>query len=83
VFIIKLGKALDTQEFVKNERGTVTLRFKKKRGEPKSIVSEFSIVQTGKKHIIVVPTIGLKKRRSMDGNTEIVRADIGSAVIIF
>ena len=83
MFVIKLGKALDTQEFVKKEKGTITLRFKKKRGESKPVVSEFSIVQTGKKHIIVVPVIGLKKRKSMDGNTEIVRADIGSAVIIF
>ena len=83
MFVIRLGKALCTQALVKKKKGTITLRFKKKRGELKPVVSDFSIAQTGSKHIIVVPVSGLKKRKSMDGNTEIVRADIGSAVIIF
>lgn len=77
--LIRLGDAITTQEFVKENGGTITLLLKE---EERPIVSEFIIIETGTRDIIVAPVDNPEKKLLAMGDDEIIRADIGSSAII-
>lgn len=73
---MKLKDAITTQEFVKEHGGTISLLIEEN-------VSRFTIVETGDKDIVVSPVDNPEIRLLATGDDQIVRADIGSSVVIF
>lgn len=74
--LMKLKDAITTQEFVKEHGGTISLLIEEN-------VSRFTIVETGDKDIVVSPVDNPEIRLLATGDDQIVRADIGSSVVIF